>query len=143
MIKKVTPLKEPELTQLCDLWLDTNKQAHDFIPATYWQHNYELVKGLFPQAQIYGYYEEGSLIAFIGLIETYIAGIFVHPKRQGDGIGTQLLDVAQQEATTLSLHVYKQNKQALAFYLSKGFIIAEESVDEATGEAEYLMTWHS
>lgn len=143
MIKKLTCLKEPELTRLCDLWLDTNKEAHDFIPATYWQHNYDLVKGLFPKAQIYGYYEEDTLLAFIGLMETYIAGLFVSSNRQGEGIGTQLLEAAQHQATELALHVYKKNQPAVAFYLSKGFNIAQESLDETTGEAEYLMTWHA
>jgi hypothetical protein len=36
--------------------------------------------------------------------------------------------------------VYQKNKKSIAFYLKFGFVIDDSCVDEATGEAEYIMS---
>lgn len=58
-----------------EIWLQTNVEAHDFIPESYWRKNYESVKGMLPDAQIF-IYEDGNIIqGFVGLMKDYIAGI--------------------------------------------------------------------
>ena len=37
-------LNETDLTEILSVWLNTNLQAHSFIPAEYWKENYDIVK---------------------------------------------------------------------------------------------------
>ncbi|MEG2234763.1 MAG: GNAT family N-acetyltransferase, partial [Oscillospiraceae bacterium] len=70
-----------------ELWLDTNISAHSFIESEYWKSNYDTVKSMMPSATIYVYEENHVIQGFIGLMDAYIAGIFVSQKFQSKGIG--------------------------------------------------------
>ena len=82
-------------------------------------------------------------LGLIGLDGDYIAGLFVAPEAQAQGIGKQLLDYAKSLRSQLTLRVYQQNERALRFYQREGFQIENEQIDEATGAAEYLMHWQA
>ena len=113
MIRK---FRTDDLEQVMGLWLATNISAHDFISAKYWHANYALVKKMLPQANIWVYEKNNEIWGFIGLQDTYIAGIFVADKAQGKGIGSELLAKAKQQKSQLSLAVYAKNERALNFY---------------------------
>ena len=95
MIRK---LQEPDIDQVADIWLDTNLKAHDFIPAQYWKDNFESVKKMLLQSEVYVYENETThnIDGFLGLDADYIAGIFVRSSAQSKGIGKLLLDFAAQ-----------------------------------------------
>ncbi|WP_369282096.1 GNAT family N-acetyltransferase [Oscillibacter sp. GMB15532] len=130
-----------DLEEVMNLWLNTNIQAHDFIPADYWENNFTSVKHMLPEAEIYVCEIEGNIKAFIGIDSGYIAGIFVSREEQSRGVGKQLLDRAKELYPSLSLSVYQKNRKAARFYQREGFSINREQVDESTGEAEYSMVW--
>ena len=65
---------------------------HNFIPAQYWKDNFELVKELLLQAEVYVCEENREIKGFIGMNGEYIEGIFVSDKNQSQGIGERLLD---------------------------------------------------
>ena len=50
MIRK---MRKTDIDRVADIWLDTNQKAHDFIPASYWQDNFEEVKQMLLQAEVY------------------------------------------------------------------------------------------
>lgn len=134
-------LQEADIMKVADLWLDTNIKAHNFIPAQYWESNYELVKEMLSQAEVYVYESNGKIQGFIGLNGEYMEGIFVCDKLQSQGIGKRLLDFVKKSRTELSLNVYQKNTRAIHFYQREGFEIQSEGLDEATGEKDYVMTW--
>ena len=101
----------------------------------------EAVRRMMPDAEIYVCKEHQRVTAFIGLIDDYIAGIFVEEGKQSKGLGKILLNHVKQIKEHLTLHVYKKNERAVKFYLREGFQMGREQVDENTGEAELLMTW--
>lgn len=138
MIRK---LKETDISQVADIWLDTNIKAHDFIPAQYWRNNFDAVKELFKQAEIYVYEDGKNIQGFIGLNKDYIEGIFVTGKAQSHGIGRLLLDFVKDRKKELHLSVYQKNMRAVRFYQREGFEIQCEHLDENTGEKDYLMIW--
>ncbi|MCR1896229.1 N-acetyltransferase [Ligilactobacillus murinus] len=140
MIRK---FRTDDLEQVMELWLATNISAHDFIPAKYWHANYALVKKMLPQANIWVYEKNNEIWGFIGLQDTYIAGIFVADKAQGKGIGSELLAKAKQQKSQLSLAVYAKNERALNFYQRADFTVVNEQLDETTGQVEYLMKWQA
>ena len=138
MIRK---LRKTDLDEVAYIWLHTNKKAHDFIPETYWDEHFEMVKGMLGDAEIYVFEEQGQIKGFVGLDGEYIAGIFVREKEQSLGIGKQLLDFVKSLKGQLKLNVYQKNERAIKFYTREQFEIQDEQTDEATGEAEYLMLW--
>lgn len=123
------------------LWLETNKQTHDFIESSYWNNNFLSVKKMLPQSTIYVYECNNQIQGFIGLIDDYIAGIFISKDNQSRGIGKKLLDYTKERCMKLSLQVYQRNVRAVQFYLREDFTISKEQVDKETGEMEYVMEW--
>lgn len=140
MIRK---FRTDDLEQVMELWLATNISAHDFISAKYWHANYALVKEMLPQANIWVYEKNNEIWGFIGLQDTYIAGIFVADKAQDKGIGSELLAKAKQQKSQLSLAVYAKNERALNFYQRADFTVVNEQLDETIGQVEYLMKWQA
>ncbi|HEX2926225.1 MAG TPA: N-acetyltransferase [Ruminiclostridium sp.] len=137
----IREFKADDLETVMKIWLQTNIEAHDFIKKSYWQGNYEMVKEMLPSSTIFVYESSDIVTGFIGLVEGYIAGIFVNASSQSMGIGKELLDYAKERYTTLSLQVYKKNVRAAKFYLREGFAVSKEQADEGTGEAELVLSW--
>ena len=138
MIRK---LQESDIDQVADIWLDTNIKTHNFIPAQYWKDNFETVKTMLSQADVYVYENSNKIEGFIGLNENYIAGIFVRNEAQSTGIGKQLLDFIKSIKQQLHLSVYQKNTQAVKFYQRENFHIQCENTDKNTNEKEYIMIW--
>lgn len=130
-----------DINRIMHLWLETNKQAHDFIDSSYWDNNFISVKEMLPQSTIYVYDCNNQIQGFIGLIDNYIAGIFISKENQSRGIGKKLLNYTKEKCDKLTLQVYQKNGRAVQFYLREGFSISKEQVDEETGEIEYFMEW--
>lgn len=137
----IRELNETDIGQVADIWLDTNITAHDFIPAQYWRDNFDAVKEMFKQAEIYVYEDGKNIQGFIGLNKDYIEGIFVTDKAQSQGIGRLLLDFVKDRKKELHLSVYEKNTRAIRFYQREGFEIQCEHLDENTGEKDYVMIW--
>lgn len=127
--------------QVMKLWLFGNMDAHSFVPEEYWRSHFNEVQEALLQAKVFVYDINGKVLGFIGLMNEYIAGIFVDRNYRSTGVGTQLLTYVKQKYDTLSLSVYQQNLRAVAFYHRVGFSILSEGVDEDTGEKEYTMCW--
>lgn len=140
MIRK---LDKNDINQLLQIWLEVNIKTHNFIPKEYWEEQYDNVKELLPNSEIYVYEENEKIVAFVGLIENYIAGIFVSFSFQSKGIGKKLLDYIKEFKKELSLNVYVKNISAIKFYQREGFIINSQNIDENTKEQQILMIWKS
>lgn len=125
------------------IWLEGNLQAHHFIAAEYWQQNYDFVKQMLPQSEVYVYEDEKSnrIKGFIGLQDEFVAGIFVQKDARVQGIGRQLLDYVKSLNHNLKLSVYQKNELAIKFYQKNGFEVIREQSDDATNEKEFLMQW--
>ena len=138
MIRK---LLNGDIDRVADIWLKTNLKAHYFISNQYWKSNYELVKEMMSQSEVYVFEADKMIQGFVGLNDEYIEGIFVSDEMQSCGIGKLLLDYIKDKKERLQLNVYQKNARAISFYQREGFIIEGEGLDEATGEKEYTMLW--
>ena len=139
----IREFKENDIDRIMEIWLNGNIQAHNFIKKEYWQNNYETVRQMLPQADIYVYEQNKQIFGFIGLTGNYIAGIFVDGNARNKGIGTQLLNRIKMGRNHLTLHVYKKNQRAVNFYRREGFVIQTVQTDENTGAEELEMVWNS
>ena len=140
MIRK---LQKTDINRVADIWLKTNLKAHYFIPEQYWTNNYEVVKEMLPQAEVYMYEDDKIIQGFVGINDEYIEGIFVSDEMQSHGIGKILLDYIKDKKVRLHLNVYQKNVRAISFYQREGFTIQGEQIDEFTDEKEYVMNWDS
>ena len=109
----------------------------------YWISNYEMVKKVLPNAELYVYEDDDTKLidGFIGLTDSYIEGLFVKDIAQSKGIGKQLLDYVKRIKSTLCLSVYQENIRAVHFYQREQFQIQSENIDDNTDEKEFYMTW--
>ena len=134
----IRSLQKADINRVADIWLDTNLKAHSFISTQYWESNYELVKEMLSQAEVYVYEDGQKIQGFIGLSDKYIEGIFVSEKMQSQGIGKLLLNYIKDRKDVLHLNVYQKNIRAIHFYQREGFEIQCEGLDEATGELSLI-----
>ena len=137
----IRDINKQDVDKVMELWLNTNMAAHSFIESEYWISNYENVREMMMEAIIFVYEVNDEIQGFIGLMDNYIAGIFVSKQSQSKGIGKKLLDYVKNEKDALTLSVYKENERAVNFYLRESFVPVEESIDENTGKLELKMSW--
>ena len=134
-------MQEKDIDIVAEIWLDTNISAHNFINSTYWLSNFEMVKKMLPQAEVYIYEDNSSIQGFIGLAHNYISGIFVRHELQSRNIGKQLMDYVKTIRSELTLNVYQKNIRAVKFYQREHFEIVQTGIDKNTNEKEYSMMW--
>lgn len=139
MVRKFQP---GDLDAVMSIWLSANIEAHHFVDPEYWESNFDAVKTMIPQAEVYVLEGDRGVNGFIGVTGDYIAGIFVDRSVRAHGIGSQLLDFVRKSRQRLSLSVYKKNATAVSFYRNRGFQVIAEHIDPQTSEIEYTMVWN-
>lgn len=102
-----------------------------------------MVREMLSLAEIYVYEDDYTkqIDGFIGLNNDYIEGLFVIETMQSKGIGKQLINHVKKVKSILKLSVYQKNEKATKFYLREKFSIQSETVDDNTGEKEFVMVW--
>lgn len=133
---------EKDLDKIMEIWLKSNIEAHNFIDKSYWINNFITVRNLISASEVYIYEENNEILAFVGLVDNYIAGIFVDSKYRNMKIGKNLLDYIKNIKSELSLDVYEKNKKAYNFYIKNDFKIKEKSLDNKNNEYEYNLIWN-
>lgn len=113
MIRK---LQKTDINKVSHIWLNANLKAHFFIPEQYWISNYEFVKEMLLQSEVYVYENNNKIQGFIGVKDDYIEGVFVADEMQSHGIGKNLLDYIKNKKAKLQLNVYQKNVRAILFY---------------------------
>ncbi|EMF7370066.1 N-acetyltransferase [Vibrio parahaemolyticus] len=138
MIRQYNP---HDLDSVLEIWLEASVKAHDFISAEFWESQVENMRNIYiPASEVYVFEVDSKVVGFYALYENNLAAIFVSPAFQGKGIGKQLLSHAKAQRAVLGLSVYKENQASYQFYLSQGFTVVSEQLDEHTGHPEFTMT---
>ena len=133
MIRK---LLNGDIDRVADIWLKTNLKAHYFISNQYWKSNYELVKEMMSQYEVYVFEADKMIQGFVGLNDEYIEGIFVSDEMQSCGIGKLLLDYVKDKKVSLRLNVYQKNARAISFYQREGFIAEKKGCKNRNSQPE-------
>ena len=128
--------------RVMQIWLEVNIETHDFVPSKYWLSQYQSVQKQILQADIYVYEQDKEIQGFVGMMDDYLAGIFVDKKCRSMGIGKSLLECVKKNYPAFSLNVYQKNRRAVNFYLREGLSIVSKEIDEDTGETDYTMAWN-
>ena len=98
-----------------DIWLHGNLTAHSFLSPTYWKKQYAMVSQAIQEAEVYVYEENGAVVGFAGLQDTYVAGIFVNEAMQNRGIGKKLMDELKNTKQFYNCMYMKRMKKHCVF----------------------------
>lgn len=132
--------KASDLDSIMEIWLNSNLDVHPFVAPSYWMSHYEAVKEAISEG-VTVYEKDGEIIGFIGITEGYVAGLFVNKTKRGNGIGKALLDEAKKANSSLTLHVFEQNPDALRFYEREGFVRGQRQKNIDCDSMEFCMQW--
>lgn len=139
----IRPYGPDDVERILAIWLNASIVAHDFIEASFWESKLDDMREIYlPVAQTWVCERDGQILGFISLVDDVLAAIFVSPNRQGEGIGSALLEQAKRLRQQLQLTVYSANHASVAFYRRHGFEITAHALDELTGHPELMMAWH-
>lgn len=85
---------------------------------------------------------DGMVAGYIAFREGWIDHLYVHPDRQGQGIGARLLARAIEDGAGKQLWTFQQNERARRFYEARGFVAVEftdgAGNEERTPDVRYL-----
>jgi ribosomal protein S18 acetylase RimI-like enzyme len=87
--------------------------------------------------------EGGAIVALLVLEPGWVDQLHVAPERQGQGLGSQLLDVAKERNPDgLDLWTFQSNEGARRFYEGHGFVeVARTDGDNEEGEPDVRLHW--
>jgi GNAT superfamily N-acetyltransferase len=102
---------------------------------------------VFATCEVWGAFDRDAMNGMIAFRRDWIDQLYVLPAAHRRGIGTELLQVAQQAFDRLQLWTFQRNAQARGFYQARGFILAEQTDgsgnEEKEPDARYLWSRRS
>jgi GNAT superfamily N-acetyltransferase len=91
---------------------------------------------VFPACQVWGAEKQSKLVGIIAFREEWIDQLYVLPDAQGRGVGSDLLEIAQEAFPVLNLWTFQCNKRARRFYELNGFVALRETDGSGNEEKE-------
>jgi putative acetyltransferase len=118
--------------RVLDIWLVASRAGHPFLTEADLAAQRTLVRDVYVEpAETWVAIVDGRLDGFIGLLDSFIGGLFVDPQARRGGIGRALVQHAAAGKGTLTVEVYAANDAALAFSARLGFIpVGRREVDD-------------
>ena len=81
-------------------------------------------------------WQDGQVAAYSVFANGWLTDLYVAPEYQRQGLGTLLLDKANDESSELQLWTFQENESARRFYERNGFVSAEETDGHANEEKQ-------
>ena len=129
MIRK---LLNEDIDRVADIWLETNLKAHYFISNQYWKSNYELVKEMMLQSEVYVFEADKMIQGFVGLNDKYINLSFSCSLRLGELLGLTW------DCVDISPEAIEENR-AYVFINKESQRIRKESLNALDGKDVLLV----
>jgi GNAT superfamily N-acetyltransferase len=99
---------------------------------------------MFRTCEVWGAFDGDAMTGMLAFREDWIDQLYVLPEAQGRGLGTALLQVAQNAFDHLQLWTFQRNVPARRFYEARGFELIRETDgaqnEEKEPDALYLWT---
>ena len=92
--------------------------------------------------ELWGAFDGETLRGFIALLPGWVDHLYVEPALHGQGIGSQLIGLAQQQQPELRLYTFQSNTIARGFYERHGFVIDEMTDGGRNQEKMPDITYH-
>ena len=143
---KIRPMREDERESVVRLWHETKLDAYPYLPLERDRKPEEDLAffrdRIEPKCDLFVAEADGRLLGFLALNGSYVDRLYVHPNGQRRGIGSRLIQRAQQQSPGgLELHTHQKNVRACAFYEKHGFLASRYGVSPAP-ESEPDVEYH-
>ena len=137
----VSAVGPDDYARVVEVWEASVRATHTFVTEADIEVIRPLVWDSLPSAPHVLCVREGSghVAGFIGVDDTTVEMLFVHPAWRGHGIGRRLLSYAVTNLDADRLDVNEQNPQALGFYLRMGFEVVGRSAVDSIGKPYPLL----
>lgn len=135
----ITAATEKDYPEITDVWEQSVRATHHFLPEEYLQQIKTLLPSIFPAVQLFVAQDENKITGFLGVAEKKIEMLFIHPGSRGMGIGKQLTSFAIQELQANKVDVNEQNEQATGFYQQMGFVVTGREETDGLGKPYPLL----
>ncbi len=137
MIRKY---KTKDTDALITIWDNSEALAHPFLPSDVRDQVRKDMRNVYlPNAETWLLEANGAPAGFIAMIEKEIGGLFVDPSKQGQGLGSKMIDHVVSLKGPLSVEVFKKNKIGVPFYKRYGFVVIGEGTFDVTGDKTLKM----
>ncbi|UTY59712.1 GNAT family N-acetyltransferase [Massilia sp. erpn] len=131
---QIRAFEAADIEKLSAIWFASSCRAHAFLGEARLREQRTLVEEAYlPNSETWVACLDDVPVGFIGLIDSFIGGLFVDPGRQGSGIGRALADHALGLKGELELEVYAENHAACAFYRRLGFAEVSRRAEDDEG----------
>lgn len=84
-----------------------------------------IAERVLPNHEVWVAVEADDLAGYIAFRDGWIDQLYVHPDRQGQGVGPQLLAKALEGGAPKRLWTFQQNHRARRFYEARGFVLVK------------------
>lgn len=135
----ITAATEKDYPEIIDVWEQSVRATHHFLPEEYLQQIKNLLPSIFPAVQLFVVHNNHKISGFLGVAEQKIEMLFIHPDSRGKGIGKQLTEFALHELQTYKVDVNEQNEQAVGFYRRIGFVVTGREETDGLGKPYPLL----
>jgi GNAT superfamily N-acetyltransferase len=99
---------------------------------------------VFKACEMWGAFDDDAMTGMLAFREDWIDQLYVLPEAQGRGLGTALLQIAQNAFDRLQLWTFQRNVPARRFYEARGFALIQQTDgarnEEKEPDALYLWT---
>jgi GNAT superfamily N-acetyltransferase len=99
---------------------------------------------VFNECEVWGAFHSAAMVGVIAFRQDWIDQLYVLPDAQGQGVGSELLQVAQNGFGRLQLWTFQRNVKARGFYEARGFALVQQTDgarnEEKEPDALYLWT---
>ena len=132
---------ENDYPVLIDVWEQSVRATHHFLPEDYLQEIKLMLPAIFPSVPIYVFVDEAKqVLGFTGVADGKIEMLFLQPEARGKGIGKTLLHYSMHILGADELDVNEQNEQAVEFYKYMGFVVINRKETDGLGRPFPLLT---
>ncbi|KTC17566.1 acetyltransferase [Pseudomonas marginalis ICMP 9505] len=133
--------KTSDYARLAQLWEDSVRATHDFLPDSYIVLLKDLVLTRYLDAVMLICTKDARqrITGFAGVAAGKVEMLFIDPQHRGQGLGRDLLRHAIEHLNADILDVNEQNPQALGFYLKQGFEVVGRAEHDGLGQPYPLL----
>ena len=132
----ISRVREEDFPRVLEVWEASVRATHHFLS----EADIQFIKPLIPDAlaqvkELFCVRDADDRVAgFLGVEDSKIEMLFIHPNWRGRGIGSRLLKYATDVLGARLVDVNEQNDQAVGFYQRMGFEVEGRSELDSTGK---------
>lgn len=130
----IRPYTSSDEERVVDVWYQASLIAHAFLSEEILaSERRAMSERWLPMAETLVYEADGVVLGFLSLVGNEVGAIFVDPEHQRQGVGSALMDAANEARPHLELEVLEANSRGRRFYEAYGFRLVDRHTNEASG----------